>query len=67
MIENSNESLFPCPCCASKVLAEIGVYEICDVCGWEDDPVQRDNPDYSGGANDLSLNQYREKYQSEPQ
>lgn len=48
-------------------MAEIGVYEICDVCGWEDDPVQRDNPDYSGGANDLSLNQCREKYQSESQ
>ncbi|MDH2380145.1 CPCC family cysteine-rich protein [Bradyrhizobium sp. CER78] len=63
MADNTDKTLFPCPCCASEVLTEVGAYEICDGCGWEDDPEQRDNPDYSGGANRLSLNQYREEHQ----
>ncbi|WP_167300249.1 CPCC family cysteine-rich protein [Sphingomonas leidyi] len=62
MGSDAGESLFPCPCCASEVLSEVGVYEICHVFGWEDDPVQRDDPDYSGGANQLSLNQCREAH-----
>ena len=41
------------------------MYEICDVCGWEDDFVQADDPDYVGGANgDISLNQAREQWLS---
>jgi hypothetical protein len=29
------------------------------VCGWEDDPVQRADPSFAGGANVLSLNEAR--------
>lgn len=29
---------------------------------WEDDPIQRDNIDYTGGANDVSLREARENY-----
>ncbi|MBR1270839.1 hypothetical protein JQ629_25520 [Bradyrhizobium sp. AUGA SZCCT0222] len=54
-------TLFPCPCCRSSVVSEPGNYEICQVCGWEDDPVQAADPDYAGGANELSLNQYRDR------
>ncbi len=32
-----------------------GTYEICDVCGWEDDPVQLAHPLMGGGANKFSL------------
>jgi hypothetical protein len=32
-----------------------GSYEICEVCFWEDDPVQLLDPAYRGGANTLSL------------
>lgn len=46
-----------CPCCGQHVFAEKNAYEICPVCGWEDDKVQRRDPDYAGGANKLSLNQ----------
>ncbi|WP_352708292.1 CPCC family cysteine-rich protein [Mesorhizobium opportunistum] len=53
--------LFPCPCCGSRVVREPGNYEICKECGWEDDPVQGADPDYAGGANELSLNQYRDR------
>lgn len=34
-------------------------YDICDYCGWEDDDIQNDEPDYMGGANQMSLNQYK--------
>jgi len=29
---------------------------------WEDDDIQRDSPNYKGGANDVSLNQARKNY-----
>lgn len=34
-------------------------YQICKYCGWEDDDIQNDNPEYRGGANHMSLNQYK--------
>lgn len=53
--------LHPCPCCGFRTMteAERGGYEICGVCGWEDDYVQYRDPDYRGGANTESLNQAR--------
>lgn len=57
-----NEELFPCPCCGSRTLGEQGAYEICDVCGWEDDPAQSKDPGYAGGANRDSLNTARKKW-----
>ncbi|MCL2675213.1 MAG: hypothetical protein FWE84_01300 [Firmicutes bacterium] len=35
------------------------IHDICDVCGWEDDSVQNDKPDYEGGANYINYNQYK--------
>ncbi|MCR5331785.1 MAG: EAL domain-containing protein [Lachnospiraceae bacterium] len=46
-----------CPVCGRSIFAEYGKYEICEVCGWEDDPVQLKDPDLAGGANELSLNE----------
>lgn len=57
--KNQKETLPSCPCCGKETILEKGAYEICDVCGWEDDPVQSADSDYAGGANKLSLNQYR--------
>lgn len=51
--------LLTCPCCSSKTISEAGVYEICEICGWEDDPTQSRLPDYRGGANEESLNEAR--------
>ena len=59
----SPEGLSPCPCCRSRTLGELGQYEICDVCGWEDDPVQSADPEYAGGANHESLNAARKRWQ----
>jgi hypothetical protein len=57
----STPVLQPCPCCGFRTLAEAerGSYEICGVCGWEDDGVQYRDPDYRGGANSESLNEAR--------
>ena len=52
-----------CPVCFSSMLDEIGKYEICDCCGWEDDPAARRDPDMEGGANHLSLNQARAEWE----
>ncbi|NIZ60270.1 hypothetical protein DL239_04700 [Sedimentitalea sp. CY04] len=52
-----------CPCRgALGAFEEVGHHEICNVCGWQDDPIQREQPDYEGGANDLSLNQASTNY-----
>ncbi len=58
---------YPCPCCGYWTILDRGngppgTYDICPVCGWEDDPVQFDDPDYTGGANDLSLNEVRQAF-----
>jgi hypothetical protein len=58
------EDLLPCPCCSSLTLSGRGDYEICDVCGWEDDPVQSDDPEFAGGANRGSLNEARMLWQA---
>ena len=34
-------------------------FDICEYCGWEADDLQNENPNYSGGANDMSLNKYQ--------
>ena len=34
-------------------------YSICMFCGWENDGLQNEKPDYMGGANHLSFNQYK--------
>jgi len=54
---------FKCPCCGRFTLTEgRGKYEICPVCFWEGDPVQREDPAFEGGANELSLEEAREYY-----
>ena len=37
-----------------------GEFSICDYCAWEDDDVQNKDPDFEGGANQMSLNQYKQ-------
>jgi hypothetical protein len=54
--------LFPCPCCNHQTITERGCYEICDLCGWEDDPVQSAHPGYPGGANQNSLLQAQDAW-----
>lgn len=57
---------FACPCCGNLTLAAEppGTFSLCEVCWWEDDPVQFANPEYEGGANAPSLLQARMFYKS---
>jgi Cysteine-rich CPCC len=64
--ETANGIRYACPCCDRPTLAEPppGTYEICDVCGWEDDSVQFDDPDRRGGANSESLREARAAFRA---
>ena len=54
-----------CPVCGKHKFKEQNSYEICPICNWEDDGVQVDDPDYAGGANQMSLNQARQAYKED--
>ena len=53
------ETKMNCPCCGKTL---VGEYDICDVCSWENDPIQLNNPDFQGGANQMSLNEAKRAY-----
>lgn len=49
--------IYTCPCCGYLSLTS-EIFDICDICFWEDDPICRNEPDFIGGANGyLSLRQ----------
>ena len=55
---------FKCPVCGKYTFQSgPGSYEICPVCGWEDDKAQYKDPNLKGGANKLSLKEYKEQYE----
>lgn len=45
-VEGEVEELHKCPCCEYKTLRHRGYYEVCRLCGWEDDGIN-DWDDYS--------------------
>jgi len=55
---------YTCPCCGYKTLDEPppGTFEICGLCGWEDDAIQFGDPDYEGGANGESLREAQHNF-----
>jgi hypothetical protein len=58
-------SRISCPCCNYLTFDSEefpGSYHICPVCFWEDDPIQFRDPEYSGGANKVSLNEAKVNY-----
>ena len=48
-----------CPVCGKTLLSH---FEICDICGWQNDRYQLRHPDEGGCANNMSLNEAREAY-----
>jgi len=60
----SSQAKYTCPCCGYKTLPEAppGTYEICPICFLEDDNVQIDDPDFIGGANQVSLRQAQRNF-----
>ena len=53
-----------CPVCGKHEFSSWNSYEICPECGWEDDSMQEVTPDDDLGANGMSLNEYKAKYES---
>lgn len=54
--------MYPCPCCGCYTLDREADGAICPVCFWEDDPIQLEDPDLEGGANQVSLRRARRNY-----
>jgi hypothetical protein len=52
-------NMVKCKCCGIGEIEEYGHFDICDICNWESDSVQENKPDFSGGANVMSLNEAR--------
>ncbi len=57
---------FACLCCGYLTLASAppGTFALCEVCYWEDDEVQGEDPDAEGGANVVSLTQARTNFRT---
>lgn len=55
---------YPCHCCGYLTMDHGGTcsFDICPICKWEDDNVQLGNPDFTGGANKMSLNQAKANF-----
>ncbi len=51
-----------CKCCGELTIDEDDLFDICDICGWESDPIQEKDADYKGGANQMSLNEAKKAY-----
>ena len=59
-IKNIEENTrLPHKCKVCEMGDIIFIHDICMFCGWEDDGLQNEQPDYRGGANHMSLNQYK--------
>ena len=50
-----------CPVCKQHEFEED--FDLCPVCDWQYDRVQYNDPDYWGGANKLSINDYKKEWQ----
>jgi len=57
---------YPCPCCGYRTLISPppGTYDICEVCFWEDDAGQFEDPESERGANHVSLREARENFRA---
>ena len=63
IISENNISGLPCPGCDFFSIDEpqYGTFNICNICGWEDNCVQLANPTCQGGANEKSLIEHQIK------
>lgn len=58
-IIGKNEKLYKCACCGYFTLDNIGEYDICRLCGWEDDGTSSYKIDKFSPVNGSTLNDYK--------
>jgi len=63
--EKSNEVRYACPCCGYPTLGSLGEFEICSLCGWEDEGQDDADADLVRGApnQSFSLVEARENFE----
>jgi hypothetical protein len=54
--------MIQCPCCDYFTLDQRGQYHICNICFWEDDGIDLDEPDLHSGPNHMTLRQGRSNF-----
>lgn len=54
--------MIKCPVCGEYTFEEENNFEICAVCGWENDGIQKDDPDEKDCANRMSLNEAKKAW-----
>lgn len=60
----SEQEKFPCPICGTRYLEEqFGSFEICPVCGWEEDGYQQRHPDETGPNKHWTLNEAKKAWE----
>lgn len=61
-LNKNNEFIYGrriCACCEKSV---VEFFDVCDVCGWQNDLLQNKKADYKGGSNQMSLNEAKKAY-----
>ena len=60
----NEERKFKCPCCGYFTYSEKpnNTFQLCEVCFWEDDGIQFNDPLYEDGANKVNLEQARRNF-----
>jgi hypothetical protein len=56
----SETQLLACPCCGFKTITS--EFDICDICGWEHNFYQEENPDDEGGPNSVSFREAQQNF-----
>lgn len=54
--------MIKCPVCGKYEFEKEDDYDICEVCGWENEKYQADHPDEEDCSNHMSLNQARKAW-----
>jgi len=62
-IIGKNEKLYRCSCCGYFTLDNIGEYDICRVCRWEDDGVRFNEINRFSHVNGSTLNDYKNDFE----